>query len=176
MSDGDGQAQLLSKKLGLSPPLWPESYPTRVNASLEWRRIHLESGRTIVEHRRTRPESGRAIVEHKRTRLARQQSSSLGTARGAFRAAVRRSDVKTGRWSKEEDQALLEAVEEMGTKWTEVGVRVGRDRRACKDRYKEVLNGDRTRTGPWDEDEKARLKKVVHEVRRRKRGGGRGRE
>ncbi|KAH8914953.1 hypothetical protein BT69DRAFT_1289468 [Atractiella rhizophila] len=79
-----------------------------------------------------------------------------------------------GAWTAEQDAMLLEAVEELGTKWEKVSARVERMAQDCRDRYRNYLkNGELKNRGAWSKEETQKLKEAVESVCRnlgRKKG------
>ncbi|TKA83100.1 hypothetical protein B0A55_00864 [Friedmanniomyces simplex] len=71
----------------------------------------------------------------------------------------------SGPWTKEEDEMLLRAHAEHGDRWMSVSDLVGgRTGQQCRDRYRDHLQyGEEKETGPWSQDEEAKLVRVVSE-------------
>ena len=69
------------------------------------------------------------------------------------------------KWSEEEDEMLCRAVDQNGLKWTMICELFDRSSRACRDRYREIVNRGSLNKGKWSDDEVARLVKAVQEVR-----------
>ena len=67
---------------------------------------------------------------------------------------------ETGRWSKEEDEALKKAVEEHGTSWNKISQIVGRSNDSCKDHWRQVLQ-NKMKKVPWTKEEEESLKTHV---------------
>jgi hypothetical protein len=79
-----------------------------------------------------------------------------------IRDPVDRTKFKTGRWTSDEDQRLVEAYQEYGTDWAAIAKAVGtRAQQNCRDRYRLHFRdpADRTNlnTGRWTSDEDQRL-------------------
>eukprot|EP00306_Pavlova_sp_CCMP459_P010630 CAMPEP_0185185994 /NCGR_PEP_ID=MMETSP1140-20130426/3718_1 /TAXON_ID=298111 /ORGANISM="Pavlova sp., Strain CCMP459" /LENGTH=161 /DNA_ID=CAMNT_0027752241 /DNA_START=99 /DNA_END=581 /DNA_ORIENTATION=- len=65
-----------------------------------------------------------------------------------------RPQVKKGSWSKEEDEVILRAVQEIGTKWSGIKARLpGRTGHAVKNRYHSICR--RVQRGKWSEEDAA---------------------
>eukprot|EP00884_Botryococcus_braunii_P003650 jgi/Botrbrau1/13286/Bobra.27_2s0006.1 len=74
--------------------------------------------------------------------------------------------IKKGKWTDEEDQTLLQAVDEVGKKWSVVALRVdGRTDMSCRERYMNVLDPS-LRKGPWSLEEDWRLQETVEAFKR----------
>lgn len=69
-----------------------------------------------------------------------------------------------GRWTKEEDEALLKFVQQRGRRWAAASKVVGRMSQCCKDRYKYIKNQDMVNTSrTWAPEEDEKLKKLILE-------------
>jgi len=75
-------------------------------------------------------------------------------------------DVQGAKWDEEQDAALARMVEEMGKKWTNIGRVMGRLPDDCRDRWRNYVKcGQGRREKEWTEEEEAKLREVVAEVR-----------
>ena len=54
---------------------------------------------------------------------------------------------RKGKWTEAEDEELRQEVENHGPKWVEIGVRLGRSRAACRDRWREIQLGEKKNRG-----------------------------
>ena len=98
-----------------------------------------------------------AILPHRKFRAIADKAQSLYPVHGP--------DLKTGKWSHDEDERLLQLQKALGNKWTRIGEELSRKPDRCKDRYREILNGSQTQKDAWAEDEVARLVEAVVELR-----------
>ncbi|EJD36576.1 hypothetical protein AURDEDRAFT_117052 [Auricularia subglabra TFB-10046 SS5] len=72
---------------------------------------------------------------------------------------------KQGRWSADEDNAVIDAVGALGQAWEKVSERVGRTASDCRDRWRNHLhNRDSRNMGVWTPAEEADLTRIVREM------------
>ncbi|KAF8076560.1 nucleolar protein [Lyophyllum atratum] len=73
---------------------------------------------------------------------------------------------KLGKWSSQEDAALVQAVTDLGQQWEKVSTRVGRRSADCRDRYRNhMVNRDVRVTGPWSKAEEEELTRIVTDIK-----------
>ncbi|KAK5942379.1 hypothetical protein PMZ80_004942 [Knufia obscura] len=71
-------------------------------------------------------------------------------------------NVETSPWTKDEDNELRGLVNQLGSKWVEIGQLMGRTGDAVHQRWKHKLNyGHEVKDGEWTDDEISRLEDVV---------------
>ncbi|KZV87371.1 hypothetical protein EXIGLDRAFT_620771 [Exidia glandulosa HHB12029] len=71
---------------------------------------------------------------------------------------------KQGKWSDDEDEALLHAVGDLGQAWEKVSEQVGRPASDCRDRYRNhLVHRDSRVVGKWSAEEEAELTRIVRE-------------
>ena len=69
-------------------------------------------------------------------------------------------------WTEEDDKLLLELVDELGHKWTEIGLRLTRTQDSVTTRYKKKLkNRDAAQSGEWSSRENDALRKVIEDMK-----------
>ncbi|PPQ64629.1 hypothetical protein CVT24_008366 [Panaeolus cyanescens] len=67
-----------------------------------------------------------------------------------------------GTWKTEEDNALKQAVNDLGQQWEKVSLRVGRMASDCRDRWRNhIVNRDIRTTGHWTAEEEEKLTNIV---------------
>lgn len=72
---------------------------------------------------------------------------------------------RQGRWTSDEDQALLAAYMQHPNEWSKIALNVGRSEIDCRDRYRgELVDRDSRNSGRWSKDEEERLKAAVLEA------------
>lgn len=72
---------------------------------------------------------------------------------------------KQGKWSAQEDAALVQAVVDLGQQWEKVSAWVGRRSADCRDRYRNhMVNKDVRVTGPWSKEEEEELTRIVTDM------------
>ncbi|CAE6425596.1 unnamed protein product [Rhizoctonia solani] len=70
-----------------------------------------------------------------------------------------------GKWTPEEDAIVIAAVAELGQKWEQISLRVGRMSSDCRDRYRNHLVDQEARViGPWTKEEEDELTRIVMEL------------
>ncbi|KAJ1308575.1 hypothetical protein OPQ81_004274 [Rhizoctonia solani] len=70
-----------------------------------------------------------------------------------------------GKWTPEEDAIVIAAVAELGQKWEQISLRVGRMSSDCRDRYRNhLVDQDARVTGPWTKEEEEELTRIVMEL------------
>ncbi|CEL59474.1 DNA-binding protein REB1 OS=Kluyveromyces lactis (strain ATCC 8585 / CBS 2359 / DSM 70799 / NBRC 1267 / NRRL Y-1140 / WM37) GN=REB1 PE=3 SV=2 [Rhizoctonia solani AG-1 IB] len=70
-----------------------------------------------------------------------------------------------GKWTPEEDAIVIAAVAELGQKWEQISMRVGRMSSDCRDRYRNHLVDQEARViGPWTKEEEDELTRIVMEL------------
>ncbi|KDR83959.1 hypothetical protein GALMADRAFT_55649 [Galerina marginata CBS 339.88] len=70
-----------------------------------------------------------------------------------------------GPWKAHEDEALKQAVTDVGQQWEKVSFHVGRMASDCRDRYRNhIVNRDIRITGHWSKEEENKLTEIVTEM------------
>ncbi|KAF9481820.1 hypothetical protein BDN70DRAFT_802572 [Pholiota conissans] len=70
-----------------------------------------------------------------------------------------------GPWKSYEDDALKQAVADLGQQWEKVSYRVGRMASDCRDRYRNhIVNSDIRITGHWSAEEEEKLTRIVTDM------------
>ncbi|KAH9482558.1 DNA-binding protein REB1 [Psilocybe cubensis] len=70
-----------------------------------------------------------------------------------------------GTWSTVEDEALKQAVADLGQQWEKISDRVGRMASDCRDRYRNHIHGREIRiTGHWSKEEEDKLIQIVTDM------------
>ncbi|PPQ77681.1 hypothetical protein CVT25_011116 [Psilocybe cyanescens] len=70
-----------------------------------------------------------------------------------------------GAWHRHEDEALKQAVIDLGQQWEKVSYRVGRMASDCRDRYRNhIFNRDIRISGHWSKEEEDRLTEIVTDM------------
>ncbi|KAG8763585.1 hypothetical protein FRC11_001154 [Ceratobasidium sp. 423] len=70
-----------------------------------------------------------------------------------------------GKWTPEEDAIVIAAVAELGQKWEQISLRVGRMSSDCRDRYRNhLVDQDARVVGPWTKEEEDELTRIVMEL------------
>lgn len=69
----------------------------------------------------------------------------------------------SGKWTKEETDALLKLYEEHGPKWSKISKFVGRPAPACRDKWRLAKGGDKKKVGHWSQEETEKLVQLVNE-------------
>jgi hypothetical protein len=91
-----------------------------------------------------------AATGHKRGAITAIATAVPQRTRKAVWQFVRSNYTPTevvGKWSSAEDAKLLELYAELGPKWKEIGDRLGRLDRACRDRCRDLNYGQPLNTG-----------------------------
>lgn len=73
-------------------------------------------------------------------------------------------NAKSGNWVASEDAALRAAVLELGSQWTQIGHKVGRNPTDCKDRYTKHLEPKvpgKRKVGAWEAGEEDMLRELI---------------
>ncbi|KAF6255253.1 hypothetical protein COO60DRAFT_234531 [Scenedesmus sp. NREL 46B-D3] len=110
----------------------------------------------------------RAAAGHKRGAITAIAAALPQRTRKAVWQFVRANYTPTeaqGKWSATEDARLLALYSELGPKWKEIGGRLGRLDRACRDRARDLNYGQPLNTGRWGEDEVDMLQNLVASYR-----------
>ena len=69
-------------------------------------------------------------------------------------------------WTEEDDKLLLQLVDELGPKWTEIGLRLTRTQDSVTTRYKKKLkNRNAAQSGEWSSWENNALRKVIEDMK-----------
>ncbi|PPQ65964.1 hypothetical protein CVT26_010726 [Gymnopilus dilepis] len=72
---------------------------------------------------------------------------------------------KQGAWQDYEDDALKQAVTDLGQQWEKVSARVGRRAADCRDRYRNhIVNREIRVMGPWSKEEEDKLIRIVTDM------------
>ncbi|KAF2402224.1 hypothetical protein EJ06DRAFT_554892 [Trichodelitschia bisporula] len=72
---------------------------------------------------------------------------------------------KRGQWTKEEDQALLEAFDRHGRRWKDISELLKRHPEDCRDRWRNYLKcGESRNQGAWTAEEVELFRGIVHEI------------
>lgn len=75
-------------------------------------------------------------------------------------------DVQGAKWDEEQDAELAKMVEQMGKKWTNIGRTMGRLPDDCRDRWRNYVKcGQGRREKEWTDEEEAKLRQVVQEMK-----------
>ncbi|KAF9569102.1 hypothetical protein CPC08DRAFT_624330 [Agrocybe pediades] len=70
-----------------------------------------------------------------------------------------------GHWHEYEDEALKQAVADLGQQWEKVSYRVGRMAADCRDRYRNhIIDRDIRVTGHWSKEEEEELTRIVTDM------------
>ena len=70
---------------------------------------------------------------------------------------------KSGKWQKEETEALLEQYTKLGPKWSKIAEIVGRPASACRDKWRLAKGGEHKKSGHWSQEETDKLCELVKE-------------
>ncbi|PVV04446.1 hypothetical protein BB560_001055 [Smittium megazygosporum] len=71
-----------------------------------------------------------------------------------------------GSWTKEQDKKLAFWVERLGPRWEIIGRGIGRTGTNCRDRWRNIKQGDNRQVGRWTQEEKINLEKAVAGARK----------
>jgi cyclin-D-binding Myb-like transcription factor 1 len=93
------------------------------------------------------------------------QGMQTRNAKQIYGWILRNMDKKgaTGKWSKEETEALLKHQERLGKQWSKISELIGRPASACRDKWRLAKGGDKRNSGRWSVEETEKMVALVQE-------------
>jgi hypothetical protein len=93
------------------------------------------------------------------------QGMKTRNAKQIYGWILRNMDKKSasGKWSKEETEALLQHQERLGKKWSQISSLIGRPASACRDKWRLAKGGDNRKSGRWSAEETSKMIELVND-------------